>query len=122
MIITINEKTPSVNHLYMQRGFVRFLTKEAKELKERIKARCMPDNSLVGVLLRVVVEIHENWYYENGNIKKKDVANLEKFLIDSIFEGLGLDDKYIFEITMKKVLDTEEKAIIEILPLSSVRT
>jgi len=64
--------------------------------------------------LRVEVKVHEDWLCKNGSIKKKDIMNREKFLIDSVFEGLGIDDKYIFEHTMKKVQSKEEKVIIKI--------
>jgi len=48
---------------------------------------------------------------------EKDIANRKKFLIDSVFRGLGLDDSFIFEHTMFKVQSEEEKAAITITSL-----
>ena len=97
---------------------MKILTKEARELKEEIKQivyKSLPfvcSNLNDG--LRVEVEIHENWITKKGEIKKKDIANREKFLIDSVFAALGIDDKFIFEHSMKKVQDDQEFAIIKI--------
>jgi len=107
--IKIPFKTPSINHLYYHRGNMKILTKEARELKEEIKQ--------IVYKSRVEVEIHENWLTKKGEIKKKDIANREKFLIDSVFAALGMDDKFIFEHSMKKVQDDQEFAVITIQKL-----
>lgn len=46
--------------------------------------------------------------------KKGEVvySNREKFLIDSVFNALGLDDCFVFEHTMIKVQSDEEKSVI----------
>jgi len=51
---------------------------------------------------------------KKGEVKRKDVANREKFLIDSVFDALGIDDKFIFEHNISKCQDTEEFALIKI--------
>lgn len=119
MIITIDKKTPSINHLHLQRGYHRFLTKEAKELKKYIDECVLNStspnerNSLRNKKLRVEVLIHEDWETKKGDIARKDVGNREKFIIDSVFDSLGLDDKNIFVHSMFKIQDKEkEKAII----------
>jgi len=118
MKIKIPFKTPTCNHLYYHRGNIKILTREARELKEEIKL--IVYNSLPFVCrnlndgLKVEVEIHENWLTKKGEIKKKDISNREKFLIDSIFDALNIDDKFIFEQTMKKVQSEKEFAIIKI--------
>ena len=48
------------------------------------------------------------WYNKNGTIKKRDIANLEKFLIDSVMKDLDADDSQIFSITIKKVVSETE--------------
>jgi len=119
VVIKIPFKTPTINHLYGQRGFHKYLTKEAKELRKEIeeiilKIKCKGWVLLNTNNLEVVVEIYENWYTKNGDVKKKDVANREKFLIDSIFNALGIDDKGIFKHTMIKKQSDKEYAIITI--------
>lgn len=121
MRIEIPFKTPTINHLYGQRGFRKFLTKEAKDLRLKIKecvALAIPREIIWPKKIRVTTFIYEDWMYKNGEVAKKDIGNREKFLIDSIFEELGLDDKYIFEHLMVKVQDyVQEKAIILIEPI-----
>ncbi len=119
MIITIPFKTPTVNHLYWHKGHVKILKTEAKNLRKEIveivdniprAERVLPERPL-----GVDVSIFEDWYFKNGSIKKLDIANREKFLIDSVFKALGIDDKFIFYQSMRKVQsETEEKSVITI--------
>jgi len=113
-------KTPSINHLY---GHTRFgsmyIKPEAKKLRKQIEDILLSSlgssfEHINDVMLRVEVEIHENWYTQKKEIKRADLSNREKFLIDSVFEAIGLDDKLIFEHTMKKVQDEREFAIVRI--------
>lgn len=118
MIVEIPFKTPSVNHLYFTWHNTRILTKEARILKKKIIDLIKENDEIFyysNSLLKVKVEIYENWFCKNGKAKRADIANREKFLIDSVFEALGLDDRFIFEHTMIKIQsETEEKAVIEI--------
>ncbi len=121
--IKIPFKTPTVNHLYYHQGNIKILTKEArdiqkqiKDLIEALKINCTP---YLDERLSIKILIHEDWYTKKCEVKKKDIANREKFLVDSVFEVLGLNDKFIFEHQMYKVQDKEEYAIIEIKTLGS---
>ena len=64
--------------------------------------------------LKVYIEIHEDWFFKNGKPKQADIANREKFMVDSIFKGLGIDDRWVWEIKMKKVDDGKEFSIVRI--------
>jgi len=123
--IMIDKKTPSVNHLYGHNRLGHFyLKKEGKELRKYIFNKIKNDISkdklkdFHDIKLSVTVEIYENWYTKKGAVKKKDVANREKFLIDSVFNALGLDDCFIFEHVMLKVQSEDEKAAITIATFS----
>lgn len=109
-------KTPTINHLYGQHGYRKYLKKEAKELREQINELVLSHQEDVREKkLRVTIEIYENWYTLKGKVKKKDIANREKFLVDSVFNALGVDDKFIFEhIMIKKQSEDEEYAIVKI--------
>lgn len=113
-------KTPSINNLYGQRGFRRFLKPEAVKLKKNI-LECMKeqlevdDVKLVDKELTIEVLIYENWYNKDGTIKRKDISNREKFLMDTIFEALKIDDKQIFKHTLEKINSNEEKAVVRII-------
>ena len=119
--IIIDKKTPSVNHLYGHNRLGHFyLKKEGKELRAYISKKVegsIPKDKLEqfkDVKLIVSVNIYENWLTKKGTVKKIDIANREKFLIDSVFNALGLDDCFIFEHIMRKVQSDEEKAAITI--------
>ena len=131
VVITINEKTPSMNHLYSQSKFGRrFMTPKAKVLKLRIinstSEQAKQQNFILNdwreKLLKVTVEIHEDWWTLKDTVKKKDIANKEKFLIDSIMDGLDLDDSFIWEHTMRKVDSEVFKAVVKIEQYRGLKT
>jgi Holliday junction resolvase RusA-like endonuclease len=119
MIITIDKKTPSVNHLYFHWQGRTILTKEARELQKYIKETIgIPDISeFIDKKLSLTILIGENWYNKNGTIKKKDVENRSKFICDSVFSSIGLDDKQVFEHKMIKVQQEKEVAVVIIKEL-----
>jgi len=45
--------------------------------------------------------------------------NREKFLIDSVFGTLNTDDKFIYELTMKKIQSEKEFTVVVIEELNS---
>ena len=116
--IKIPFKTPTCNHLYWHRGNMKIMKTEAKELREEIKQIVYKSLPFVCVNLndgvKVEVEIHENWFTKKGDVARKDIANREKFLIDSIFKALNIDDKFIFNHNFLKVQDEKEFALIKI--------
>ena len=121
MQIRIPIKTPSINHLYGHKRFgVMYIKPEAKKIRKEIGEAIHKDfgfsfEDLKNIKLKVLVEISENWFTKAGDVKRVDISNREKFLIDSIFEALGLDDKFIFEHSMRKIQsDTDEFAIVTI--------
>ena len=68
---------------------------------------------LIGKKLKVEIQYvgpREEWFTKKGEIKKKDVENRHKALIDGIFKFLELDDSQIFEINIKKVVGGRELA------------
>ena len=90
MIIKIPFKTPSINHLHGHNRFGAFYLKpEAKKLKEEIKEiiinTAFPLFSLEETRLKVIVEIHENWFTKKGKVARKDVSNREKLV--NFYEG-----------------------------------
>lgn len=112
-------RTPNVNNLYWHKGNIKFMKNEAKKLREQIVEICKEHKEYAQLLkdkeLCVNVWITENWYNKDGSIKKMDVANREKFLIDSIFKALEIDDRLIFEINLEKIQSHNiEEAIIQI--------
>lgn len=118
MQIEIDFKTPSVNHLYFVYNNRLIKTKEAHALDNRIKAMVKNlklDNIPTG-RVEVIIRVFEDWYTQKGTVKRKDVANREKFLIDSVFSALGIDDCMIWRIHIQKCQqdDGQEYAIMDI--------
>ena len=119
MIIILPFKTLTVNHLYGNsfKHNRRYMKTAAKELKKEI-AEIVENTEKDNFFrehprkLNVIVEIHENWFTKDGNAKRTDIANREKFIIDSIFDTLNIDDKWIFQLTMKKIQSDTEQAVI----------
>lgn len=108
-------KTPTVNHLYWHRGNIKIMYDVAKRLREQIIQLIPNSIGLAGHKLKVEIDIYEDWLTKKGEVKHKDIANREKFLVDSIFKGLGIDDKFIYELTMRKIQDTtQEGALVRI--------
>jgi len=121
--IVIDRKTPTINHLYYHKGNIKVLSNEGREIRRYIEKKVSEQISRESVeklknkKLSLKVEIFENWYTKKGKVRKKDLANREKFLIDSVFKSLGLDDSYIFEHTMFKIQGDEEKVKVTISKL-----
>lgn len=121
MKIIIPFKTPTINQMYATWNGNRVKSKEARDLAlkviDLIKPLKLkkPKNEL-----KVTIEVYSNWYNKDKTIKHRDIANLEKFIIDSVFNALGIDDSLIFELILKKVDSNEEKSILYIEELSNL--
>lgn len=98
---------------------MKILTKEANEIRKKIDniVKDMNVKELQDKKLNITIDIYEDWTTKVGDVKKKDIANREKFLVDSIFKSMGIDDKFIFKQTFRKIQSKEEKAVIDIQTL-----
>jgi Holliday junction resolvase RusA-like endonuclease len=116
MKIVIPFKTPTINHLYWHRGHAKILKTEARALRAQIEKIVLEQvNDLnPDAELRVYTFIYEDWYCKNGSVKQKDIGNREKFLIDSVFNALDINDKQIFSQTLTKFQSDKEYAVISI--------
>ena len=119
--ITIPRKVLTINHVYGFRGFRKFIKKEGRELKEfiieTIRADYIKNQEELSTFtdaLSVTINVYENWLTKDKKIKRKDLDNRAKFLLDAVFEGLQLDDKLIYKLILLKVQSTEEKSIVYI--------
>lgn len=53
-----------------------------------------------------------DFYYKNGKVRRRDLTNLEKVLIDAVCEKLGVGDEFIWSTQRTKRHD-EKKSHIE---------
>jgi len=116
MKIVIQGKTPTVNHLYITNKWgKRIMSGLNRKIKAEIEDTTMTQSTKQnynqpdwqGRLLKVTTTIHENWYNKDHTIKKKDIVNREKFLIDSVMGGLRLDDSQIWQHIMNKEVEED---------------
>lgn len=76
-----------------------FLKSEGRVFKQRaclfMPPRTLPPSPAV---FKVYVEFSSKWVHENGSIKRFDIQNLEKVLLDAIGERYGVGDERFWEI------------------------
>jgi Holliday junction resolvase RusA-like endonuclease len=87
-----------------------YLSKEARNFKDKVKISMpfweLPDKELVFYIHN---KYHANWFYKNGKPKKKDVQNMNRLLIDAIFQTLGRDDSVLWRVTDEKIHNPKEE-------------
>lgn len=92
---------PSANHALKQsRGGRRYPSKEYKEWKELL-SKLKPKKIISSEWYEVEREYYFPLYYKNGNIRRRDVGNFDKYADDEFckyietYEGEEIDDKQI---------------------------
>ena len=92
-----------------------YLSQQARKFKD-IVAIHMPYWELPKgeVLFIMHNRYHANWYYKNGKIKKKDVQNMNRLLIDAVFKKLGLDDCHLWMCIDTKVQSDDKEEFTEV--------
>ena len=103
---------PSMNHRHIVFGGMMRKNPDHREFEARLRLFLLKDwypedgKELIGKKLSVDV-IYEGpktqWYTKKGEIKKTDVDNRHKNLLDVVFPFFDLDDSQIFEINIKKI-------------------
>lgn len=115
----------SANQAYYHQGNMKRLSTNAKNLRARIMC-WMRDNQIKldheGELLEIYLGLGKDWYFKNGKIAKRDLDNCLKFLIDSIFNELKVDDLHIFRIVAEKIPSEVEFTIIKIWEIEKEET
>ena len=101
MKITLKGNPKSNNHIYRNHGHIRYMTKEGKELKENYQwqARTQYEFSPNRSLMDIEIELFF------GDMRKRDVDNYWKILLDSLTGILWLDDSQIFSMKISKHID-----------------
>ena len=62
--------------------------------------------------LRFSADFHAEWYYKNGSVRKLDLQNVLKLLIDAVCEKLGVGDEHIWEVGPFRKLHSVDAARI----------
>ena len=98
--------TISVNQTYYHIRNQRHLTVEAVKLRLRIKEyikKKYPLKFEIEDKIKVELYVYENWNRKDGLTTHKDIANREKFFIDSVFPEFGFDDCHIWDFRIIKM-------------------
>jgi hypothetical protein len=104
------------NNAYSQQRrppFMRFLTNEGRAWKEKFKESLDACDMIRGgkpvfiegtkvKLTGVFAPMHEDFWYKNGNLKKKDLTNWTKLAEDCLAEYLGYDDSNNWDLVWYK--------------------
>jgi len=100
---------PSMNKLYAinYRTKSVYMTKEARDFKTKVKM--FMTSMLVSSTDRfnLQLDVHTNWLCKNGAIRKADIHNMIKVVVDAVSERLGFDDAQVFSFTANKIQSTE---------------
>lgn len=114
--VKIEGLPPSYNeHFKINYSFKEvYLSQEARDYKKRVKVSMPVMEVTEEDKLRITIMYNHNWHYQNGKIRKKDVQNLDKLLIDAICEKLGCDDSQAFEIHLYKIQSNNSFTVINI--------
>ena len=83
---------------FLKREALNLRARIIEDVKEQIKENLFQEDKKLTIGIIFV----ENWNYKNGEIKQVDLDNRLKFLIDSVFTALDLNDKMIYEIYARK--------------------
>lgn len=87
-----------------------YLSQEARDFKTKVKLN-VPKWKLdkdKNYIFSMHNKYNYNWYCKNGNVVKRDVQNMNRLLIDAVFDRLGRDDSTIFVVTDEKVQSEKE--------------
>lgn len=105
MEFKINTIPPTYNqHFKIDfRRRIIYLSKEAKEFKKLVFIHTPPYKIKEGAMYQITIQVYSNWWCKNGNIRRKDIQNLDKLLIDAMFEKFGADDSVIFRTRVEKL-------------------
>ena len=97
----------SINSLYRinYAHHVIYLSQEGRAFKQIAKSYMPPMKFPKGAKFRIVMTFCRNWHYKNKKNRRADIQNLIKILIDAIFEHIGVDDSYVYQLAAIKKHD-----------------
>ncbi len=127
--LTLDGKIASVNTIYRRGKYGgTFLAPEVKAYREEVfpqvqdaYAKCK--NKYEGGLIVAVVHVHTQFFTKGGEVKVLDIDNFAKQIIDSVFPPLGINDKMIFDLRLRKVqYDGQPKCEIRLKEIPGTST
>jgi len=113
---TIPDLPTSCNRLYLINYGHRvvYLSPAGHMYKNKVKLHMPPMEFPPNAFFEVSLRFYGNWFFKNGKVKRADVQNLIKILIDALFERIGVDDSRIFAIAAFKEQSEVRKVEVRI--------
>lgn len=110
MKFKINSIPPSYNAMFkINYNFKEvYLSDTARAFKQLVKLSMPAIEFKDDSLFKIDIVYCYNWFYKNFNPRKLDIQNMDKLLLDAVFEKLGLDDSRVFVFNQKKVQSPSE--------------
>lgn len=107
---------PSMNKLYAINYRTRsvYMTPEAREFKSKMKLFITSMPIDLEKKLSLKLDVHTDWYFKNGKLKKSDIQNLIKVVVDALSERLGFDDSLIWSFTANKIQSNDSFIWLEL--------
>lgn len=98
-----------------------YLTREARQFKEKVVIYSPPISVPEDRLLILEIKVVQSWIYKNKKLRKQDVQNMDKLIIDGLCKKLGIDDSFVQKSTIEKVHSpTEEYVEIKVFTLDEL--
>ncbi|MFA5133060.1 MAG: RusA family crossover junction endodeoxyribonuclease [Candidatus Paceibacterota bacterium] len=91
-----------------------YLTEECRTFKTKVKFLCPHVEIDELDKMRITIMYNNDWHYKNGKIRRKDIQNLDKLLIDALAERLNCDDSQFFEVHLFKIQSDKTFTVINI--------
>lgn len=104
---------PSMNAIYNILYFKRRveMKPEVRAYKNQAKMYVPPFDTLKEDKVGISMAVAQDWFFKNGAMKKQDVQNMAKVLVDVVSEKMGFDDSQVWTFTLEKVQDTASSGV-----------
>lgn len=112
---TLNITCPSVNSLYTINYRTReiSLKKDVRIFKYKVKTLTPYVEVPKDKPLRITIDYYsDRWFTKDGNIRNADIQNIDKAIIDSISEKLGIRDCNFFSVTRRKIVSNSNSKLV----------
>ena len=96
------------------------LKPEIRLWKSQVKQFVPPWNTAESGYMYFNADIYTETLFKNGKVRKLDLQNLEKALIDAVCEKLGVGDEFIFQKFTRKIQGEKDRIDVEIGFLDTV--
>ena len=104
---------PSMNALYQiiygQRRVE--LKPEVRQYKNTAKMYVPKFDTTKEDKLGISMSVSQDWFFKNGAMKKQDVQNMAKVLVDIVSEKMGFDDSQVWTFSLDKVQEITKTGV-----------